>query len=102
MGASDKLLVLLSPAEKSALAKRASAGNVSMGEWVRRAVSDYRPELASDKDEETALLRLTAELSAATRRAARAITRAENDIDQAIQMLRTTRAKLSKSPTDKL
>ncbi len=96
MGASEKLLLLLSPDEKSALSQRASAAKVSMGEWVRRAVSEYRPELAADKDEENALLRLTAELRASTKRAARAVTQAEHDIDEAIKTLRRSRTQVSK------
>ncbi len=101
MSAPDRLLVLMSRAEKSALSSRAAAAKVSMGELVRRAVSQYQPEQVSDKDEEAALLRLTAELRAATKRAQAALTQAERDIEGAIAMLRKARAQARRSPARK-
>lgn len=102
MGASEKLLVLLTRAEKSTLSNRAAADRVSMGEVVRRAVALYQSSPPPSSDEETALVRLTAELRASTRRASSALSKAERDIDSAIEALRETRTQIKRRSVRKV
>ena len=44
MGASERIPVLLTREQKARLAKRAKAANLTMGEFVRRAVEAYQPD----------------------------------------------------------
>jgi hypothetical protein len=49
MAASERVVVLMSPAEKQALdAKAASAGHIFASELVRRAVEAYDEQAAAD------------------------------------------------------
>ena len=57
MAASERAVVLMSPAEKRALdAKAARAGRISAGELVRRAVDAYDEQAAAEAAELRALL----------------------------------------------
>jgi len=61
MAATERVVVLMSPAEKAALdAKAARAGPVSVGELIRRAVEAYDADTESDAAELRALLSVLA------------------------------------------
>jgi hypothetical protein len=53
--ATQRIPVLVTPAEKKAIAKKAAAAGVSMGEYLRQAAKSYN---GSREEEETALLRM--------------------------------------------
>jgi hypothetical protein len=44
MGATERLIVPISPADKKQVEKRASKHSMSMAEYARRAMLDYDPE----------------------------------------------------------
>ncbi|RJQ48843.1 MAG: hypothetical protein C4528_01840 [Gammaproteobacteria bacterium] len=44
MAATERLTVLVTKAQKAQIAKQAKNGNLTMGEFVRRAAQAYRPD----------------------------------------------------------
>lgn len=69
MAATERVVVLMSPAEKAALdAKAASAGAISAGELIRRAVEAYDEQAQAEAEELKGLLTLLADTHAQTLR----------------------------------
>lgn len=61
MAATERVVVLMSPAEKAALdAKAARAGSASVGELIRRAVEAYDEDAETDAAELRTLLSVLA------------------------------------------
>lgn len=83
--AAERVVVLMSPAEKAALeAKAASAGPISAGELIRRAVEAYDVETQAEAEELQALLRVLAATHAET---LRQLVRAERKLDDTLSEL---------------
>jgi hypothetical protein len=69
MAATERVVVLMSPAEKAALdAKAARAGPISAGELIRRAVAAYDQQAQAEAEELRGLLSLLAATHEATLR----------------------------------
>ena len=69
MAATERVVVLMSPAEKAALdAKAASAGAISAGELIRRAVAAYDEQAQAEAEELKGLLSVLAATHAQTLR----------------------------------
>lgn len=63
MAATERVVVLFEPAEKLALQARAAAAKVSMGEFIKRAVTDW--QVAPTAEQSAELEALAAELERA-------------------------------------
>jgi hypothetical protein len=88
MASTERVVVLMSPAEKAALdAKAASAGSISAGELIRRAVEAYDEQTQKEADELRGLLRVLAATHGETLR----------QLDQAERKLDDTLTDLAKS-----
>ncbi len=88
MAATERVVVLMSPAEKSALdAKAASAGSISAGELIRRAVEAYDERAHAEAEELRALLSL---LAATHEETLRQLDRAERKLDDTLTHLAST------------
>lgn len=84
----ERLVVLVTPAQKRSIVSRAKARRLSMGEMVRRSVEGYRSE------EDTALLeRLVKELEASSRDAMRALRQAEAEVRKTLAHFAARREK---------
>jgi uncharacterized protein (DUF1778 family) len=68
MPATERIPLLVTPAQKALFAKKAKASKLTVNEFVRRAAEAYNP---SDDDE--ALLRLVAQVKQTTREATAAL-----------------------------
>jgi uncharacterized protein (DUF1778 family) len=68
MAATERIPLLVTPAQKALLVKKAKASKLTVNEFVRRAAEVYNP---SDDDE--ALLRLVAQVKQTTHDAAAAL-----------------------------
>ena len=85
MPATERVVVLMSPAEKSALdAKAASAGSISAGELIRRAVAAYDESVQAEAEELKALLAL---LAATHEETLRQLDRTERKLDDTLTYL---------------
>lgn len=85
MAATVRVVVLMSPAEKSALdSKAASAGSISAGELIRRAVAAYDERDQAEAEELQALLSVLAATHQAT---LRQLDRAEQKLDDTLTYL---------------
>ena len=74
MGKLERMVVLVTPAQKRSIMSRARAGRLSLGEMVRRSVEAYQG------DEDAVLLeRLVMELEASSQKAMRALRDAETE-----------------------
>jgi hypothetical protein len=88
MAAGERVVVLMSRAEKAALeAKAASAGPISAGELIRRAVEAYDEQAQAEAEELKALLRVLAATHAET---LRQLERAERKLDATLSDLAGT------------
>lgn len=76
----DRLTLLISPADKAAINARAEALGISVSELIRRAVIDYAPEDAAAREELEALL---PEAEAATGRIAERLDRTIAKVEEA-------------------
>lgn len=86
MAASERVVVLMSPAEKRALdAKAARAGRISVGELVRRAVEAYDEGAAGEATELRDLLDVLAGVHAET---LRRLDATERKLDDTLAYLR--------------
>lgn len=84
----ERLVVLVTPAQKRSIVSRAKARRLSMGEMVRRSVESYRSE------EDTALLeRLVKELEASSQEATRALRQAEAEVRKTLAHFAARREK---------
>lgn len=84
----ERLVVLVTPAQKRSIVSRARARRLSMGEMVRRSVESYRSE------EDAALLeRLVKELEASSRDAMRALRQAEAEVRKTLAHFAARREK---------
>jgi hypothetical protein len=89
MAATERVVVLMSPAEKAALdAKAARAGPVSAGELIRRAVEAYDETEAAEAEELRALLSV---LAATHDETMRRLARTEGKLDETLEFLSRTR-----------
>ena len=68
MAATERIPLLVTPAQKSLLIKKAKASKLSVNEFVRRAAEVYNPG-----DDDEALLRLVTQVKQTTREAAAAL-----------------------------
>ncbi len=68
MAATERIPLLVTPAQKALIAKRAKASKLTVNEFVRRAAEGYDP---SDDDE--ALIRLVAQVKKTTHEATTAL-----------------------------
>jgi uncharacterized protein (DUF1778 family) len=68
MAATERIPLLVTPAQKALFAKKAKASKLTVNEFVRRAAEAYNP---SDNDE--ALLRLVAQVKHTTHEATAAV-----------------------------
>ena len=88
MGKVERMVVLVTPAQKRSIVSRAKAQRLSMGEMVRRSVESYRSE------EETALLdKMVGELNTSSREAMRALREAEAEVRKTLAHFVAKRAK---------
>ncbi|MBM3356341.1 MAG: hypothetical protein FJY54_01245 [Betaproteobacteria bacterium] len=88
MGKLERMVVLVTPAQKRSIVSRAKARRLSMGEMVRRSVESYRSE------EDTALLeRLAKELEVSSRDAMRALREAEAEVRKTLAHFAARREK---------
>lgn len=88
MGKLERMVVLVTPAQKRSIVSRAKARRLSMGEMVRRSVESYRSE------DDTALLdRLVRELEASSREAMRALREAEAEARKTLAHFEARREK---------
>jgi hypothetical protein len=89
MPATERVVVLMSPAEKAALdAKAASAGSISTGEFIRRAVRAYDENAEEEAAELKGLLSL---LAATHEETVRQLDQAERRLDETLTYLAGTR-----------
>lgn len=88
MATTARLVVPLDPAEKAAQKSRADAARLSMGEYVKRAVSAYDGK--RDPDAEAELERLTAELGTAAKAMAARLDTSIARLDAALDPQRET------------
>lgn len=89
MAATERVVVLMSPAEKAALdAKAARAGSVSAGELIRRAVEAYDEQAETDAAELRALLSALATTHDET---LRRLDQTERKLDATLAYLASTR-----------
>lgn len=89
MAASERVVVLMSPAEKAALdAKASRAGSVSAGELIRRAVEAFDAEAEAEADELRALLSV---LAATHDETLRRLDQTERKLDDTLAYLARTR-----------
>ena len=85
MAATERVVVLMSPAEKAALdAKASQAGRISAGELIRRAVDAYDADAQSEAEELRALISV---LSATHADTLRQLDRAEQKLDATLAAL---------------
>ena len=68
MAATERIPVLLTPAEKRQIAKRSEAAGLSMGEFLRQAAASFAPA-----DDEAALENLIDQVKKSTSRASASI-----------------------------
>ena len=68
MAATERIPLLVTPAQKALLVKKAKASKLTVNEFVRRAAEDYDPN-----DDDEALLRLVAQVKQTTHEAAAAL-----------------------------
>lgn len=73
--ATERIPVLVTPSEKQQINRSAKAAGVSMGEFLRRAASSYRPD-----DDEAALSGLLEQVNKTTASASAAIDRALSEV----------------------
>ena len=79
MAATERIPVLVSPVEKAALAKKAKAARLTVGEYLRRAAAAYDP-LAEEVDLEGLIERVRGSTTAASRALEKALAQcAESD-----------------------
>ena len=88
MAASERVVVLMSPAEKAALdAKVARAGSVSVGELIRRAIEAYDEDTKAEAAELRALLSVLAMTHDET---LRRLDQTERKLDETLAYLAST------------
>jgi hypothetical protein len=78
MPSTERLVVLLTPEQKTAIAARAKAQNLTMGEVVRRSVESYRPS-----EDDVALEKLLEQVEAST-------TQANHALDDALEAIKSS------------
>ncbi|HME27572.1 MAG TPA: ribbon-helix-helix protein, CopG family [Acetobacteraceae bacterium] len=89
MAATERVVVLMSPAEKATLdAKAARAGPVSAGELIRRAIEAYDETAETEAGELRALLSV---LAATHDETMRRLARTERKLDETLEFLSRTR-----------
>ena len=87
--ASQRVVTLMTPAEKTMLEAKARRAGVSIGEFVRRSVDVYDPEEVRDLDQ---LAELAAEFKRRTEAALASVDRARADVELTLQHLRRGRS----------
>jgi hypothetical protein len=93
MPATEKLLVLLNPREKSGLSRQATRHGISMGEVVRRAIARVDPGDERELAQQAALIDgLVKALEQSTARAGVALDQALRDVAEARAVLAATDA----------
>ena len=88
MAATERVVVLMSAGEKAALERKAAAGRVSTGEFIRRAAAAYNAETARDEAELAALLPL---LRATHVETLRRLDATERRVDETLALLEAAR-----------
>lgn len=91
MPSTERLVVLLTPEEKAAIAARAKDANLTMGEFVRRAADSY-----VSRDDEPVFAGLIAQVEKSTRQANKALDDALKvvaDSNKRIAQMETAHAK---------
>ena len=86
--ATERVTVLMTPAEKDALEAKARSAGVSVGEFVRRSVDSFDPEAAAELVQ---LAALAAELERSNSEASAAL-------DRALASIAVTRSQLDRRP----
>jgi len=75
----ERLVILVTPEQKQTIMARAKSLNMSVGEVIRRAVGDYRPN-----DEEAVLAALADELERSAKQTRKALTAARNELRETL------------------
>jgi len=88
MGKLERMVVLVTPAQKRSIVSRARAGRLSMGEMVRRSVEAYQSD-----DDADLLERLVIELEASSQKARRALRDAESEVKKTLAYFAAGRKK---------
>lgn len=88
--ASERIPVLVTKAEKAQIAKRAKAGGVSVGEYLRRAAASFRPT-----DDDPAIERMIGEMLKSTEQANHAIDDALSFVEASNRRIASMEAKHS-------
>jgi hypothetical protein len=86
--ATERVTVLMTPGEKSALEMKARHAGVSVGEFVRRSVDSFDPEEAAE----------LAQLAALATELKRSNDEASAALDRALASIEATRAQLDRRP----
>src|SRR5574342_1178214 len=87
----ERMTVLVTPEQKSAILARANRLGLSVGEMVRRAVESYEPAAAGATEDEVVLNALADELFAAAKSARAALNEANREIQATLQQLARSR-----------
>lgn len=83
--ATERVVTLMTPAEKSQLEGKARRANVSLGEFVRRSVEAYDPDEIQQLEQLADLARAFRE---SAERASAAVDRAREDVAVTLKQLR--------------
>jgi len=87
----ERMTVLVTPEQKSAILARADSLGLSVGEMVRRAVQSYEPSAASAAEDEVVLNALADELFAAAKSARAALRKANHEVQATLKQLARSR-----------
>lgn len=88
MGKLERMVALVTPAQKRSIVSRAKARRLSMGEIVRRSVEAYRSE-----EDAVLLERLVKELESSSQEATRALRQAEAEVRKTLAQFAARREK---------
>jgi hypothetical protein len=86
--ATERVITLMTRAEKSELENKARRANVSVGEFVRRSVEAYDPDEIQQLEQ---LADLAREFRSSAERASAAVDRASAKVRQTVEYLRRKR-----------
>ena len=84
MAATERVPVLMTPAEKKRVVAKAKKAGLTTGEYMRRAAAGFRPE-----DDDAALEAMIEQMNEAT-------ARAEKAIDDALRFIATSNQRIAK------
>ena len=87
----ERMTVLVTSEQKSAILARASSLGLSVGEMVRRAVASYKPSAEGAAEDEVVLNALADELFAAAKTARTALRGANREVEATLKQIARNR-----------